>query len=257
VSWHRTRTAACVVAAISFGVLASCGSSSRILLPRDDTTTTSDATTSSSTSSTTIGASTPARQAGTPTLPPGAALPSDAECAARVRPAPESRDDNAGFNKVKGRQKHIPERWLDRVTGDFSGTTDEILQWAAYKWGFDPELFRSVAAVETWWKMSFVGDNGDSFGLMQMRRPYHCCLPFMQSSTAFNVDYYGGILRSYYDGRQGWLNTVEHAMPYAAGDLWGSVGVWASGRWHLYSSDGYVAKVQQDLAQRPWANAGF
>src|SRR5579884_2247822 len=29
------------------------------------------------------------------------------------------------------------------VTGHFTGTTDEILQWAAYKWGFSPDLLRA------------------------------------------------------------------------------------------------------------------
>ena len=40
------------------------------------------------------------------------------------------------------------------VTGRYRGTTDEILQWAARKWGFDPDLFRAVAAVESYWNMS-------------------------------------------------------------------------------------------------------
>lgn len=207
----------------------------------------------------------PAGAAGLVTRPVGAAPLSDRAAKAKVqRSAFEPRPENAAANArvpsraelaLFRRQSDMP--YKDRVTGHFTGTTDEILQWAAHKWGFDPELFRAVAAVETWWKMSFVGDNGDSYGLMQMRRPYHCCLPFMQASTAFNVDYYGGILRAYYDGKQGWLNTVEHGQNYRAGDLWGSVGVWASGRWHLYQSDEYVSKVQQDLAQRIWATPGF
>ena len=60
------------------------------------------------------------------------------------------------------------------VTGRFRGTTDEVIQWAAAKWGLAPDLVRAVAAKETWWRMSHVGDNGDSFGLFQVRRPFHC-----------------------------------------------------------------------------------
>ena len=138
------------------------------------------------------------------------------------------------------------------VTGRFKGTTDEILQWGARKWGFEPDLFRAVAIVESWWNMSTRGDNGDSFGLMQVRRPYHCCLPFMRTSTAFNVDYYGGILSAYYHGKQSWLNTVERGAFYRAGDLWGSVGVWASGRWHLGTSPWYVGMVQKRLREQTW-----
>jgi hypothetical protein len=139
------------------------------------------------------------------------------------------------------------------VTGHFRGTTDEILQWAAHKWGFSPELFRAVAVVESWWHMSFVGNAGTAFGLMQVRIPYHCCLPEIQSSTAFNVDYYGANLRSIYNGLYGWLNQVEHGRTYGAGDLWGSVGEWASGRWYAGDSVWYAGWVQRRLAERTWA----
>ena len=70
--------------------------------------------------------------------------------------------------------------------------------------------------------MSTVGDNGDSFGLFQVRRPFHCTEPVCEQfrdDAALNADYYGGILRSYYDGKQGWLNTVgreRQAVPRAA-----------------------------------------
>ena len=97
------------------------------------------------------------------------------------------------------------------VTGHFTGTTDEVIQWAARKWGLKPDLLRAVATVESWWRMSTVGDNGDSFGLFQVRRPFHCTEPVCEQfrdDAALNADYYGGILRSYYDGKQGWLNTV-------------------------------------------------
>jgi len=143
------------------------------------------------------------------------------------------------------------------VTGDFKGTTDEILQWGAAKWGFSARLFRAVASVETWWHQSFIGDNGSSFGIMQVRVPYHCCLPFIRTSTAFTVDYYGAILRAYYDGKQTFLQNVEHGRNYHAGDLWGSVGVWASGRWHMGTSDSYVSQVKQRIADRIWRSADF
>ncbi len=70
-------------------------------------------------------------------------------------------------------------------------------------------MLRSVAVHESWWEMDTLGDNGDSFGIFQVRRPYHCCLPFMRDSTAFNADYYGGIMRAYYDGKMDWLNNPD------------------------------------------------
>ena len=92
----------------------------------------------------------------------------------------------------------------------------------------------SVAVHGSWWEMDTVGDNDDSFGLFQMRRPHHCCLPFMRDSAAFNADPYGGIMRAYYDGRMKWLNSPDlrpdNGRVHRAGDLWGSIGAWASGR---------------------------
>jgi hypothetical protein len=190
---------------------------------------------------------------------------SDAAAAARVKPSPwEPRGDNYRANHTVPtavqlllfhRKSDMPNQ--SYVTGDYTGTTDEILQWAAAKWGFSVRLFRAVSAVETWWHQSFVGDNGDSFGLFQVRVPYHCCLPFIRTSTAFNADYYGAILRAYFDGEQGWLNDVEHGRSYHAGDLWGSVGVWASGRWHMGTSDNYVQMVKQRVADQIWRTPDF
>jgi hypothetical protein len=148
------------------------------------------------------------------------------------------------------------------VTGHYTGTTDEVIQWAADKWGFSPDLLRAVAVVETWWKMSMVGDNGDSFGLFQVRRPYHCkepvCAQF-RNDAAFNADYYGGILRAYYDGKQSWLNDVasENGKHYDAGDVWGSVGAWYSGRWFNDAARQYIKKVQDALAHRTWRSKDF
>lgn len=188
------------------------------------------------------------------------AKPRSDRAAARMvrRSAFEPRSDNRAANHRKPtkaqlrdfrRRSDMPNKaW---VTGDYKGTTDEILQWAAHKWRVAPDLLRAVATVESWWHMYTVGDGGDSFGLMQVRRPYHCCEPLTRYMTAFNVDYYGGILRAYYGGRQPWLNQVERGQQYRPGDTWGSVGVWASGRWHLNDQE-YVAKVQQRLAEKTW-----
>src|SRR6476646_9301547 len=89
------------------------------------------------------------------------------------------------------------------VTGRFRGTTDEVIQWAAAKWGLAPDLVRAVAATETWGRMSH---DGDSFGLFQVRRPFHCrgtlVCGLFRHDAALNADYYASIIRSYYDGKQ-------------------------------------------------------
>lgn len=145
------------------------------------------------------------------------------------------------------------QRW---VNGQYSGTTDDIIEWAANKWGLPEDALRAVAVHESWWHESTLGDDGDSFGIFQVRRPYHCCLPFMRDSTAFNADYYGGIMRAYYDGKMGWLNNPDvrpdNGRRYKAGEFWGSVGAWVSGRWHTKQNAEYVAAVKGHLRERTW-----
>jgi hypothetical protein len=148
-----------------------------------------------------------------------------------------------------------------RVTGRYRGTTDEIIQWAAYKHGIREDLLRAVAVKESWWRMETVGDNGDSFGLFQVRRPYHCVEPSCEQfrdDAALNADYWASIVRTYYDGKQTWLNTVSgNGAPYRAGELWGSIGAWFSGRWHDPGAESYVAKVKDYLQRRVWRTRDF
>ena len=176
-------------------------------------------------------------------------------------PRPKNREANRRHASERmlrrfRRASSLPRSYKRHVTGAYSGTTDEIIQWAAHKWGFSPDVFRAVAVIESWWKMSAIGDDGRSYGIMQVKRGPHCCFPTTRRSTAFNLDYYGAYLRSVYDGRVRWLNTVERGERYVRGDLWGSVGVWYSGRWH-YANGDYIRRVKETIRQRVWRRAGF
>ena len=196
---------------------------------------------------------------------PGFEPLSDAEAATRVNQSDwEPRRNNARANRRRPSDDQLRDfrrrsEMVNRfdVTGNYRGTTDEILQWAARKWGFDPDLFRAVAAVESYWNMSAVGDGGLSFGIFQMKRTYHCCKPLSSRYTAFNADYYGAILRAYYDGEQKWLNDVERGERYGPGDLWGSVGSWFAGRWRTPEALGYIHRVQSTLKDEPWQDRWF
>ena len=191
---------------------------------------------------------------------------SDEEAAALVaRSRWEPRPGNREANQRRPSQRtlrrfrawsELPRAYKRNVTGNYTGRTDEIIQWAAFKWGFSADVFRAVGVIESWWKMSAVGDDGRSFGIMQIKRGPHCCFPTTRRSTAFNLDYYGAWLRAVYDGRLGWLNHVERGERYRRGDLWGSVGVWYSGRWH-HGSGEYVQRVKETIRQRFWRRAGF
>jgi hypothetical protein len=107
------------------------------------------------------------------TRPPGSwrSLPSDSTCTRRVhRSMWEPRPDNSRPNHrmpdehsvhaalaTRPRAVHgaYPKRWdrwlLHRVTGHFTGTTDEVFQWAACKWGLSDNLLRAIADRESGW----------------------------------------------------------------------------------------------------------
>jgi autotransporter family porin len=204
------------------------------------------------------------------TLAAGSALPSGAECASRVRPAAEVRSVNAAQNQVRGVIPGAGTDWLDfqgnwapfdRVDGDFVGTTDEILQWAACKWGIDEDVVRAQIVTESYWKMSANGDGGDSFGLGQVRVPYHGHRPgagddgaFQNDnairSSAYNVDYTYAVWRGCFEGQYNWLGNTR-------GDLWGCAGSWFSGQFRDAQGLKYVGVVQGHLNDRTWETASF
>ena len=95
-------------------------------------------------------------------------------CAAQVRAGRRGPAGQRQPNHTKGfgAPANPPAGVYGRVTGNFTGTTDEIIQWAACKWGIDEDIVRAQTAMESWWHQSTVGDNGESFGLMQVRQPY-------------------------------------------------------------------------------------
>lgn len=206
------------------------------------------------------------------TRPPGRAgseVLSDHAAACEVRgSAFEPRPSNTPFNQrvptpAELRRfralSRLPAAETRLVTGHFRGTTDEIIQWAAWKWGIAVDVLRAVATRESSWRQGFVGDNGQSFGLMQVKvTAFSGTWPLARLSTAFNVDFYGAVFRNYYDGAATWLNTVSgNGGAYRAGDLWGSIGAWFSGRWHNPSAGPYIAQVRGALASRPWLTSGF
>ena len=119
--------------------------------------------------------------------------PQNARATARVPTARELRR----YRRERASSVPMCRARLDlRVTGAFRGTTDEILQWAAAKWGFDDDLFRAVAAVESFWRHNTIGDAGESVGLMQVRGTVHeGTARLARVSAAFNADYYGAALR--------------------------------------------------------------
>ena len=226
------------------------------------------------------------------TLVPGSTLPSSGQCAAWVRsdPSAENKAANTAFNGTTGQivQGLFPaaddpraNQWIGpRINGQFTGTTYDILRWAACKWGVDEDIVAAQAAVESWWRQTTLGDWGadptrcppghglgadgrsgmcpQSYGVLQNRYPFEpATWPGIARSTAMNADAAYGIWRACYEGYEGWLNDVERGETYAAGDAWGCVGRWFAGRWHTPPATVYIAKVQDYLDRRVWEQPDF
>jgi autotransporter family porin len=166
------------------------------------------------------------------------------------------------------------------ISGEFTGTTREILQWAACKWGIDQDVVFAQAAVESWWQQAQLGDwaanamrcppghgigaDGkpgecpQSYGILQNK--YHLeetAWPGIGVSTAMNADAAYAIWRSCYDGYEIWLNDGPKGRPYHAGDLWGCVGRWFAGSWYTPVANRYIDLVKKDLSERVWLQPHF
>jgi hypothetical protein len=223
----------------------------------------------------------PPREGYFPTLPPTATLPSEATCDAQVHYSPwEPRpQNNAANHRVPAQPLRIrnhpafnatwQSKYRPRVTGNFTGTTEEIIQWAACKWGLADEILRAQAVAETSWRMGLQGDfeprsNGHctlgdhrdpcptSFGILQIRwyfnpdrNPANNSYPMSKTMTAFSLDYAAAKLRGCYEG---W----EYFGDESRGDLWGCLGAWYSGGWHDSAADAYIERVKTDYDNKPW-----
>ncbi|HVS28231.1 MAG TPA: hypothetical protein VHE14_01690 [Solirubrobacteraceae bacterium] len=160
-------------------------------------------------------------------------------------------------------------------------STDDLLQWGAHKWGIPEDIVRAQAVVESWWRQSALGDRTavqpswvpqyppqaqipgsndvwQSMGILQVRWSPDGLIhpgtePLRWKSVAFNIDYYGSIIRYYYDGRCDWCGPG-----YAPGQDWNSLGGWFNpSPWNNQGAQGYVATLKQRLAERTWATPDF
>lgn len=227
-------------------------------------------------------------------LPPGSVLPSESECAARVRRSSwEPRPDNTTANQSVPTAQQIAQLgpWgpamgddakadalRKQITGNFTGTTDEILQWAACKWGIDENIVRAEAIAESYWHQSERGDYTNnradcppgtwdgsgcyqSYGLLQLKYSvFPSTWPMSRDDSAFNVEYVYAVIRACYEG---WTTYLADFPPvagyphYHAGDIWGCLGRWYSGRWYTQGAIDYINMVKSDLARKDWLQPGF
>jgi len=207
------------------------------------------------------------------TLPPGAPLPTDAQCAARVhRSTWEPRPQNATANHKIVKPVDLPDnpafnaawqkKYKPRIDGNFSGTTDEIIQWASCKWGINDNLTRARAVQESNWVQSTLGDyvaksSGHcvsgwptspcptSFGILQSKWYYRPgTYPRTMVSTAYSIDSVLAETRGCLDGML-WFG------PQSRGNVWGCVGFWFSGSWG-HDESNYITSVENIVTNKPW-----
>lgn len=225
----------------------------------------------------------------------------DTQAAALVTPAAENRSANAianqhkpssaelsaYLNNEKDKNGQLPAQanpYAAYVTGGFTGTTDEIIQWAAIKWGIPPDWVRAEYVQESNWNQSELGDlttvanplaypaysraSGNqvyqSLGISQVKWNYPDVNdtgtgtePLRWTSTAFNADYQASTLRFYFDNPQG-LRSAWGDSTYSPCNNWLSLGGWYSPYpWNNSGQQSYVGSVQNQLANRTWTKPGF
>lgn len=201
----------------------------------------------------------------------GGALPSGSACVPRVVKMRERVSANAVANRTKpSRKPNVAGNFgshpkanahLARVDGNYTGTTDEIIQWASCKWGIDPDIVRAQAFLESSWRQGAQGGITTdqtlcvagmkapcprAFGILQLRADYQKnTYPASAQSTAYNIDYSLAYWRSVYDGVS-WLGSKT------VGDMWGAIGAFYSGSWQTESGKAYANTVQAQLKAKPW-----
>jgi hypothetical protein len=244
-------------------------------------------------------------------------LPSGATCTTRVRrsswePRPENRianrtlvDPEAVRSAFAAAPRSIghayPARWdswlLPRVDGAFTGSTDEILQWAACKWGLPDDLLRAIAVRESTWYQSLAFEDGScvpsrgcgdevddpawcrylsrfstaylspcpsTFGIVGVKsRSGVDAWPHRTNGTfPFNRDstaFAADYLGAELRGcYEGWVTwLVQIGARYEAGDLRGCVGLWFAGEWHSPAADGYADLVRTEQRAKRWLTPAF
>jgi hypothetical protein len=226
---------------------------------------------------------------------------SDALAAAYVQPVPEQRSGNNTANACivtpamvstfintaeRNNKNETPVQanpYNAFVTGNFTGTTDQIIQWAAVKWGIPVDWVRAQFVQDSNWDQSAQGGSTavassvsypaqsriDSthvyqrLGISQVLWNYPDLKtdgigtePVRWQSTAFAADYYGATVRFQFDNPQGKRATWGDG--YVACQNWNSIGAWKQNYpWANPAQAAEVTAVQGQLASRAWAQTGF
>lgn len=139
-----------------------------------------------------------------------ASLPSGQQCSSQVhRSSWEPRPKNTKANQAMPNAAAVhaslsarrlgssyDSRWdswlIPRVDGQFSGTTDEIIQWGACKWGLPDNVIRAVANRESTWDQYLTYPSGRCV-------THHSCGDFIPSASADSAVFCNALATYGYD----------------------------------------------------------
>jgi hypothetical protein len=206
--------------------------------------------------------------AGTSSSATPTATPASATACSTVPAYTEVRPGNTVYNQTPGRATD-PSKVANsdsfrpyylKIDGSCTGTTEQILEWAAKKWGFGsapsvlggpalgyPDLAKAQAVAETWWHQEAIGPHGE-LGILQVS-PNVWPDPLPAGwSTAYSADYAMAVVRMHYDGNS-WLGAGTK------GDLRNAVAAWECGcAWNGWNQ--YANYVFGYYDSKPWKRPG-
>jgi autotransporter family porin len=199
---------------------------------------------------------------------------------------PSSTELSAFHNNETDKNGFLPSQlnpYAAYVTGGFTGTTDEIIQWGAAKWGIPPDWLRAEYLQESYWNMSQLGDLTtvtdvtkypaysrysstqvyQSLGISQVKwdhpdvnRAGVGAEPLRWKSTAFNVDYQLSMIRFYFDNPKRTRSSWGDA--YRSCNNWLSLAAWFQPYpWNNSGQQTYVTKIQTLLTSKTWQKLSF
>ncbi len=175
--------------------------------------------------------------------------------------------------------------YVDGRDGIKNPSTDDLIQWAAHKWGIPEDWLRAEYALESYWSSFQLGDDTavsstwyseypsqaripnssnvyQSMGIAQVRWAPDGSLglgtePLRWESTAFNIDDQAATVRFYYDNPSG-ARSLWGDSSYVPCQQWNSIGGWYSPYpWNNAGQASYIASVQNYLSEQIWASSSF
>jgi hypothetical protein len=176
-------------------------------------------------------------------------------------------------------------RYVDGRDGLKRPSTDDLIQWAAHKWGIPEDWLRAEFVRESFWNQFQLGDAApvsarwyklyppqarvpgtrsvyQSLGITQVKWIPNGAVgpgtePLRWKSTAFNLDYQAATVRLYYDNPGG-ARSAWGDRSYAPCQAWSSIGGWYNPYpWGNAGQKSYIRQVQGALSTREWTSSSF